>query len=72
VDYAAARDFERLLGRGLIAEVDYETARRWRMTGPIDNVMMLAQSPLNRRVLLPMIVVGQPSYMQNSPATPHQ
>jgi hypothetical protein len=59
VDYAAARDFERLRRRGLIAEVDYVTAQRWRMRGPAYDVIMLAESPkVMHRQLLPLVTVG--------------
>ena len=34
VDYAAHKDFERLQARGLVAEVDYETALRWGTEAP--------------------------------------
>lgn len=58
VDYAAARDFQRLRQRGLIAEVDYETARRWGMTGPIYDVTMLARAPMSVRLHLPLVPVA--------------
>ncbi len=58
VDYAAARDFERLRRRGLIAEVDYATAQRWGMRRPAYDVIMLAEPPLvMHRQLLPLILV---------------
>ncbi len=60
VDYAAAGDFERLRRRGLIAEVDNVTARRWGMRGPAYDVIMLAEPPLiMHRQLLPLMVVGR-------------
>ncbi|MFZ2359141.1 MAG: hypothetical protein WA040_07325 [Anaerolineae bacterium] len=60
VDYAAARDFERLRRRGLIAEVDYVTAQRWAMRRPAYDVIMLAEPPLvMHRQLLPLVVVGR-------------
>lgn len=70
VDYAAARDFERLRQRGLIAEVDYQTARRWGMTGPITGVVMLAEPPFATRVHLPLIAVGQSNVIQIAPVAP--
>jgi hypothetical protein len=45
VDYAARKDFERLVQRGLVAEVDYETAQRWGMQRPLLDVLILAQPP---------------------------
>jgi hypothetical protein len=60
VDYAAAKDFERLRRRGLIAEVDYVTAQRWRMRGPVYDVIMLAEPPqLMHRQLLPLVLVDR-------------
>lgn len=70
VDYAAARDFARLARRGVVAEVDYETARRWGMTGPLYNVTMLAESPMTARVHLPVIAVGGSAAAQPAPAQP--
>jgi hypothetical protein len=58
VDYASNADFQRLLRRGLIAEVDNQTARRWRMSGPVQGVVMLAQPPAIRRLTLPLVEVG--------------
>ena len=58
VDYASAKDFERLRQRGLVAEVDYATAQRWRMSGPVQGVVMLAQPPAIRRITLPLVEVG--------------
>jgi len=57
VDYAAANDFTRLARRGLIAEVDNMTARRWKMKGPLYGVTMLAQ-PVKHRTLFPLILRG--------------
>ncbi|HRI57353.1 MAG: hypothetical protein IAE85_02295 [Anaerolinea sp.] len=58
VDYAAAKDFERLRRRGLIAEVDNVTARRWGMARPIYDVIMLAEGPLiMHRQLLPLVLI---------------
>lgn len=60
VDYAAAKDFERLRRRGLLAEVDNVTARRWRMRGPAYDVIMLAEPPqVMHRQLLPLVLVGR-------------
>ena len=67
VDYAAAGDFARLDRRGLIAEVDYETARRWGMTGPLYDVLLLAKSPIVPRVHLPLITVGRSADAQPTP-----
>lgn len=68
IDYAAARDFDRLNQRGLVAEVDYQTARRWGMTGPVYNVTMLAQAPMSVRMYLPMIALDRTAASQ--PARP--
>lgn len=70
VDYAAARDFARLDQRGVVAEVDYQTARRWGMTGPLHDVMMLAKAPIVPRVHLPMIAVGGVTAGQPAPVEP--
>lgn len=60
VDYAAARDFERLRRRGLLAEVDNVTAQRWRMRGPIYDVIMLAEPPqVMHRQLLPLVQINR-------------
>lgn len=60
VDYAAARDFERLRRRGLIAEVDNVTARRWGMTRPTYDVIMLAEGPqVMHRQLLPLMLIDR-------------
>ena len=37
-DCAAKKDFARLQKRGLVAEVDWETAQRWGMRGPLEDV----------------------------------
>ena len=70
VDYAATSDFARLDRRGLIAEVDYETARRWGMTGPLYDVLLLAKAPIVPRVHLPLITVGSSAAVQPAPAQP--
>jgi hypothetical protein len=57
VDFASTKDFERLRRRGLIAEIDYQTAQRWSMAGPLQGVVMLAQPPPTRRISLPLIEV---------------
>ncbi len=59
VDYAAAADFERLHQRGLVIEVDYETAQRWDMQGPVQNVQVLPESPYTERVNLPLVSTGR-------------
>ncbi len=41
VDCAARKDYARLRQRGLVAEVDYRTARRWRMAGPLFDVRIV-------------------------------
>jgi hypothetical protein len=46
VDCAAAKDRTRLHRRGLVAEVDYATARRWRMAGPLPNVTVWFHNPV--------------------------
>lgn len=43
VDCAAKKDFRRLKERGLVAEVDWRTARRWRMRGPLYGVRVVFQ-----------------------------
>lgn len=53
VDYAAQRDFDRLINRGLVAEVDYKTAQRWGMKKPIYDVVMLA-TPADAQQPLPV------------------
>ncbi|MCA9870088.1 MAG: hypothetical protein H6649_00280 [Caldilineae bacterium] len=72
VDYAAARDFDRLNQRGVVAEVDYETARRWGMSGPLYNVTMLSESPMTERMYLPMVPIGRPASTLPAPATQRQ
>jgi len=57
VDFASKSDFVRLGQRGLIAEVDNQTARRWRMSAPLQGVMMLSQPPPTRRIALPLVEV---------------
>ncbi len=60
VDYAAAKDFERLRRRGLIAEVDYVTAQRWNMRRPVFDVIMLAEAPqVMHRQLLPLVLIDR-------------
>lgn len=56
VDYAAIEDFERLRTRGLIAEVDNVTARRWGMRGPLYNVVMTSQPPATHQLIFPLIL----------------
>lgn len=58
VDYASQKDFERLRDRGWVAEVDYQTAWRWGMLGPLSDVQILPESPLDQRVNLPLVSVG--------------
>lgn len=70
VDYAAARDFARLDQRGMVAEVDYETARRWGMTGPLYDVLVLSKAPVTPRVYLPMITDGSSAAVQPAPDRP--
>ena len=45
VDCAAGKDRERLRKRGLVAEVDWPTARRWRMAGPVAGVIVHFADP---------------------------
>ena len=40
IDTAADKDRARLQRRGLVAEVDYQTARRWGMSGPVFDVQV--------------------------------
>lgn len=54
VDYAARRDFSNLVDRGLIAEVDYQTAQRWGMKKPFYDVVMLAQPTGSQQLPLPI------------------
>lgn len=62
VDYAAREDFDRLRQRGLVIEVDYETAQRWGMQGPLQDVLVLPESPYTQRVNLPLIdLAGSPA-----------
>ncbi|MEZ4769630.1 MAG: hypothetical protein R2844_14520 [Caldilineales bacterium] len=70
VDYAAAKDFVRLDQRGLVAEVDYETARRWGMTGPVENVMVLSGLANLPQVHLPMITIGGSAAAEPAPPQP--
>ena len=69
VDYAAAKDFDRLNQRGLVAEVDYETARRWGMNGPIYNVTMLDKAPLSTGMVLPLVPIGGWDVRPTTPAS---
>jgi hypothetical protein len=55
VDYAAQRNFDALWARGLVAEVDYATAQRWNMRGPLADVLILGESPYTQRLFLPLI-----------------
>lgn len=41
VDCAAAGDRERLRARGLVVEVDWQTAQRWQMRGPVPVQVLL-------------------------------
>jgi hypothetical protein len=41
VDCAARKDLRRLKERGLVAEVDWRTARRWGMRGPVEGVRVM-------------------------------
>lgn len=59
VDYAAKKDFARLQQRGLVAEVDYETAQRWGMRLPLHDVLVLGESPLRQHTHLPLVSVGE-------------
>ncbi len=70
VDYAARRNFDALRARGLVAEVDYATAQRWQMQGPLTDVLVLGESPYTRRHFLPTVgVSGSVSNLaQNEPA----
>lgn len=61
VDYAAQRNFDALRTRGLVAEVDYATAQRWQMRGPLTDVLVLGESPYTRRHFLPTVGVSRPS-----------
>jgi hypothetical protein len=52
VDCAAEKDLPRLRARGLVAEVDWPTARRWRMAGPLDGVIVYFATPIEKPVRL--------------------
>lgn len=43
-DCAAAKDLVRLQARGLVAEVDYQTAQRWGMRAPLTGVTVRIES----------------------------
>ncbi|MEA3336265.1 MAG: hypothetical protein U9R25_10175 [Chloroflexota bacterium] len=62
VDYAAQKDYERLRARGLIAEIDNKTARRWGMIVPLQNVRMMAESPYTESIHLPLAAVAGARY----------
>lgn len=47
-DCAAAKDRARLRARGLVAEVGWPVAQRWRMTGPIEGVTVYFADPTPR------------------------
>ncbi len=47
VDCAAPKDLPVLLKRGLVVEVPYWVAGRWKMAGPVD-VRVLDQPPVTR------------------------
>ena len=68
VDYAAVQDFARLDQRGMVAEVDYETARRWGMTGPVYDVMVVSGLETLPQVHLPLITIGSSAAPQSAPA----
>jgi hypothetical protein len=55
VDYAAEQNFASLWARGVVAEVDFNTARRWGMHGPLAEVMIWDVSPNQLPVFLPLI-----------------
>ncbi|MCS6844767.1 MAG: hypothetical protein NZ528_10695 [Caldilineales bacterium] len=59
VDYAARRHFAALLARGLVAEVDYATAQRWGMQGPLNDVLVLPASPYTHRLFAPLVTTGR-------------
>lgn len=69
VDYAASEDFERLSERGWVAEVDYMTAWRWAMQGPLQDVQVLPAPPRNHRLHLPLVAVDGPVIASPQPAT---
>ncbi len=50
VDCAAAKNRPHLQARGLVAEVDWPTSRRWRMAGPIDAVTIYFANPARMEV----------------------
>ncbi len=55
VDYAAEPNFAGLWARGMVAEVDFNTAQRWGMQGPLAEVMIWDVSPNQVPVFLPLI-----------------
>lgn len=59
VDYAARRHFDALVARGLVAEVDYATAQRWEMRGPLNDVVVLPASPYTHRLFVPLASAGR-------------
>lgn len=62
VDYAAGEDFDRLRARGLVVEVDYETAQRWGIQRPLQDVLVLPESPYTQRLNLPLVgIAGSPA-----------
>lgn len=69
VDHASSKDYERLLARGWVAEVDYITAWRWGMQGPLYDVQVLSAPPSNRRVSLPFVAVDGPVRAASEPAS---
>lgn len=71
VDYAARKDFERLANRGLVAEVDFATAQRWGMSGPLHDVLILAESPYTERLHLPLVVASGNAAAQPPQTTTH-
>jgi len=66
VDYADQRNFAALWARGLVAEVDYATAQRWHMQGPLADVLVLGESPYTQRFFLPLVSADRQA---NSAAT---
>lgn len=59
-DCAAVEDLARLQKRGLVAEVDWATAQRWGMRGPIHGVTVrVVTRPIEMREPLPARSVGR-------------
>lgn len=70
VDYADQRNFDALWARGQVAEVDYATAQRWDMRGPLAGVLILGESPYTQRLFLPLVGAGRQAGSEATDITP--